>query len=118
MEAEYVALSSALMEFIPMKVLIVKLSHAVGLEPSNITSIKSTVWEDSKGCRKLANHEMPRMTPRSKHYAVKYHWIRTHLEPKGIVIKRVNSSKKFADLFTKGLVGEKFKTLRKLLCGW
>ena len=55
MEAEYVALSTALRDFIPMKELIVELSNAVGLEPSRIASIKSTVWEDNEGCRKLAN---------------------------------------------------------------
>ena len=118
MEAEYVALSTALRDFIPMKELIIELSSAVGIEPSKISSIKSTVWEDNDGCQKLANLEMPRMTPRSKHYAVKYHWFRTHLEPNGITIERVDSSNNIADLLTKGLVGEKLKALRKLLCGW
>ena len=73
MEAEYVSLSTALRDFIPMKELIVELSGAVSIEPSKISSIKSTVWEDNDGCQKLANLEMLRMTPRSKHYAVKYH---------------------------------------------
>ena len=118
MEAEYVALLTALRDFIPMKELIVELSSAVGIKPSKISSIKSTVWEDNDGCRKLANLEMPRMTPCSKHYAVKYHWFCTHLEPNGITIKRVESSNNISDLLTKGLVGEKLKTLRKLLCGW
>ena len=59
MEAKYVALSTALRDFIPMKELIVKLLNAVGLEPSKIASIKSTVWENNEGCRKLANLEIP-----------------------------------------------------------
>ena len=118
MEAEYVALSTALRDFIPMKELIVELLNAVGLKPSKIASIKSTVWEDNEGCGKLANLKMPQMTPHSKHYAVKYHWFRTHLEPNGIIIERVDSANNIADLFTKGLVGKKFRTLRKLLCGW
>ena len=118
MEAEYVALSTALRDFIPMKELIIELSDAVGLKSEHLAAIKSTVWEDNDGCRKLANLEMPRMTPRSKHYAVKYHWFRTHLEPNGIVIERVDSDNNIADLLTKGLLGEKFQALRKLLCGW
>ena len=42
MEAEYVALSTPLRDFIPMKELIAKLLNAVGLKPSKIASIKST----------------------------------------------------------------------------
>ena len=101
-----------------MKELIIEISNAVGLESEQLAAIKSTVWEDNEGCRKLANLEMPRMTPRSKHYAVKYHWFRTHLEPNGIVIERVSSEENIADILTKGLLGEKFRTLRRLLCGW
>ena len=101
-----------------MKELIIELSEAVGLQSEKVAAIKSTVWEDNEGCRKLANLEMPRMNPRSKHYAVKYHWFCTHLEPNGIVMERVNSKDNIADLLTKGLLGEKFKALRKLLCGW
>ena len=74
MEAKDVALSTAFKDFIPTKELIVKLLNTVGLKTSKISSIKSTVWEDNEGCHKLANLEMPQMTPRSKHYAVKYHW--------------------------------------------
>ena len=118
MEAKNVALSTALRDFIPMKELIIELSKAVGLSSKKVAAIKSTVWEDNEGCCKLANLEMPHMTPRSKHYAVKYHWFRTHLEPNGITIERVNSKDNIADLLNKGLLGEKFQTLCKLLCGW
>ena len=31
---------------------------------------------------------------------------------------KVESSKQLADIFTKGLQGEKFLAIRKLLCGW
>ena len=118
MESEYVALSTALRDFIPMKELILELTKAVGLESEQLDLIKSTVWEDNEGCCKLANMEMPRMTPMSKHYAVKYHWFCTHLEPNGIVIERVSLEDNIADLLTKGLLGEKIRTLRELLCGW
>jgi len=36
-------------------------------------STVSTVWEDNQAAITLANMELPRMTPRSKNIAVKYH---------------------------------------------
>ena len=72
MEAEYIALSTTLCDLIPLKRLIKVVTTAVGLNDS-ATIIKTTVWEDNQGCVILANLEPPRMTPRSKHYAIKYH---------------------------------------------
>ena len=99
-----------------MREIIIEVSNAVELKSKKVAANKSSIWEDNEDCRKIANLEMPHMTPRSKHYAVKYHWFQTHLEPNGIVIERVNSEENIADLFTKGLLGEKIKTLCRLLC--
>ena len=59
----------------------------------------------------------PRMTPTSKHIAVDYHWFRQHVE-KEFLIRKIKSENQEADIFTKGLQGQIFVSIRKLLCGW
>jgi hypothetical protein len=83
-----------------------------------MTTFKTTVWEDNNGALMLTNLEAGRMTPRSKHYAVKYHWFRSHLNPNSVEVKKIETDKQKADIFTKGLRVEKFRIIRKLLCGW
>eukprot|EP00957_Ditylum_brightwellii_P029402 2222671-Ditylum_brightwellii.AAC.1 len=77
---------------------------------------KSTVFEDNNGAIRVAT--CPKLTPTSKFIAVKYHWFRQHVESGEVHIVKVESSKQLADIFTKGLQGEKFLAIRKLLCGW
>jgi hypothetical protein len=43
------------------------------------------------------------MTPRSKHYAVKYHWFCEHIGPRNIQLVKISSSNQLGNLFTKGL---------------
>ena len=72
--------------------------------------------QDNNGALILAS--MPKMTPRSKHIAVKYHFFRSHVENGTVKIERVDTDRQKADILTKGLVEEKFTTIRKLLMGW
>ena len=67
MEAEYVALSTTLRDFIPKMELIMELCKSLGLDYDKVAKIKSTVWEDNAGCQNLANLEILLMTPRSRH---------------------------------------------------
>jgi len=101
MEAEYIALSSALRELIPFQRLLKTVWTTVGMEDRDITTIKTTVFEDNQGFLTLSNLEPPRMTPCSKHYALKYHWFRTQLKPNNIIIHAIDTSSQLADIFTK-----------------
>jgi len=60
----------------------------------------------------------PRMTPRSKHYAVRYHWFWEHLKSEDIKIEKIDTKIQIADIFTKAFRAEPFHQLRKLLMGW
>ena len=69
--------------------------------------------------------QAPKLTPRTKHIAVKYHFSRSYLQRSDekesklkFVIKKIDSELQLADIFTKGLSEETFVRLRKLLCGW
>ena len=68
MEAEYVALSAAMREFIPLQRTLFEIAGKLEIESIKASKINSTIWEDNNGCLTLANLEPPRMTPRSKHY--------------------------------------------------
>ena len=78
----------------------------------------STVFEDNRAAQILATVDPPRMTPRSKHMAVKYHWFCSHLSPSSIVVKSVPSQQNKADIFTKALPRNLFERHRKAICGW
>lgn len=86
MEAEYNALSMAMKDLLPLKRLVGEVAGAVNLPISDVIQMKTTVWEDNAGALTLANLEPGRMTPRSKHYGVKYHWFRSHLQPNNIQV--------------------------------
>ena len=87
------------------------------LAASEKVQIHSTVFEDNNGALILAS--APKLTPRTKHIAVKYHFFRSHIgEDKGIQIRKIDTAEQKADIFTKGLQAETFTTIRKLLMGW
>jgi len=118
MEAEYSALSIAMREVLPFKRLFLVVASPFGLDESQLTSFKTTVWEHNTGALKRANSEPGRMTVRSKHYAVKYHWFHSHLKPNQVHLKKIDTNLQKADILMKGLHAVKFVEIRKLLCGW
>ena len=69
------------------------------------------------GCLKTATAE--RISPRTKHIAIKYHFFRSHVGPdSNITLTKIDTDIQKADIFTKGLPSERFRMLRRLLCGW
>jgi hypothetical protein len=118
MEAEYSALSTAIRDVLPIKMLATEISENVGLTQEPITHFWTTVLEDNAGVLKLATLEPGRMTPRSKLYGIKYHWFRSKLKPNCIDIIKIASADQRADFLTKSLRREKFEANRKLTLGW
>ena len=123
MESEYIAMSTVCRELIPLRDLIKEVAEAVGVSHKDVVDMHTTIWEDNVGALTLANMELPRMTPRSKHIAVRYHWFRQYVstndgEDGGIVVKKIGTKDQLADIFTKGLGPTLFEGLRKRLCGW
>ena len=115
-ESEYIALSTALRDLMPFKNLM-EISLGIGLCPHIISSVNSAIWEDNAACEKLTNLEPPQMTPRSEHFAVKYHWFRDflHDDSNNMNLKKIDSKNQIADIMTKGLTKEPFEYLRILL---
>jgi hypothetical protein len=116
-EAEYIALSQSMRDLLPMRRLLEEAGKALNLDFSDPAILHSTVFEDNNGAISLALS--PKMTPRTKHIAIKYHHFREHVgEAKGIIVVKIDTNLQKADIFTKGLSPEKHQCIRKLLMGW
>ena len=75
----------------------------------------SIVHEDNEACLKFAT--TPKMSPRTKHIAIPYHFFRSKVGTE-IKVVAVNTDNQLADQFTKGLPQDKFLRDRKCLMGW
>ena len=115
-EAEYVALSQALREVIPLMNLMKEMAtmgHDVGTTKPRI---HCRVFEDNSGALIMAKEHKSR--PRTKHIAVKYHHFREHVERGDITVHPIGTNDQIADLLTKPLPIEKFVRHRISFLGW
>ena len=72
-EAEYIALSTAMRALLPVRHIYEVVCVSLNLD-RNPNSVISTVFEDNCAAKILATTDPPRLTPQSRHIAVKYHW--------------------------------------------
>jgi hypothetical protein len=118
MEAEYVAISTACEDLFPIINTICALASSVDLSVDAISNMHIKVHEDNVGVLTLAGLEPYHMTPCSKHYAIKHHWLGEHVQAHHIKLVKIASADQLADLFTKGLLLVTFTHLQSLLIGW
>ena len=112
-------MSMAMKDLIPLKRIVETVAVGLGLGEDIMTTIQSEVWEDNADALTLAKLEPPRYTPRSKHYALKYHWFREHVyNDDSITLSKIDTKLQLADILTKSLGGNQFKILREKLMGW
>lgn len=114
-EAEYIAMSQAARDIIPMRDLLTEFATATKLIVGD-TVAHSTIFEDNKGCVDLAT--APKLCPRTKHIGLKYHHFRSHVANGAIKIQWIDSKHQLADIFTKPLPVPLFEFLRFHLLGW
>jgi hypothetical protein len=119
-EAEYILMSQALRETIPLATLMREMSEIFPLYlPSPKFIIK--VQEDNQSC--IAMAENPNFTPRTKHIAIKYHhfWkhVITEANPDGFIQPEYCSTNdQIKEILTKPVRGDIFFRLRTHLLGW
>ena len=110
------ALSHSIRALIPLKSLIKEVIENLGIDTKKLKFVSSsTIYEDNNGVIVVATSS--RMTPTSKQIVVNYHWFRQHVG-KEVLIWKIESENQNADILTKGLQGQIFIRIRKLLCGW
>eukprot|EP00804_Cyclotella_cryptica_P008820 CCRYP_013059-RB/>CCRYP_013059-RB protein AED:0.36 eAED:0.33 QI:0/0/0/0.75/0/0/4/0/393 len=117
-EAEYVALSEACKDLLPIMDVSKELCVALGIPQSIFANIYIRIFEENVGALTLAGREPRHMTPRSKHYAIKYHWFHDQVAQHLIRLVKIATKDQLGDIFTKGLVHSSFAHLRSLLMGW
>ena len=120
-EAEYIALAQALREFIPMWHEFEDLLVAFNLTEKHPITVKSTIFEDNN-CT-ISTATTPKMTPCTKHIAVKYHFLKSmfgqhHHNNHPFHLEKVDTTLQKTDIFTKGLTEVVFLCLKKLLCNY
>ena len=100
-EVEYIALSTGLRQLLAARELIKEISQEVGIGRETIFIIRRA-YEDNNAALKHANDPLPKVTPRSKHLGVKYHWFKSKIKGE-IEIHPIDTKLQRADIFTKGL---------------
>ena len=60
----------------------------------------------------------PKMRPRTKNAAIKYHHFRNHVERGDMLLEKIDTVEQEADFLTKPLVQQLFDYLRKKVMGW
>jgi hypothetical protein len=120
-ESEYIALSTAMRSLVHLRALMADIRSKFDLAHGSKISTISTVFEDNRAAKILATTDPPRLTPRSKHIALRYHWFRSHIGIKngsGIQILDVASKLNKADFLTKALAKDAFQANRRAVLGW
>jgi Reverse transcriptase (RNA-dependent DNA polymerase) len=115
-ESEYVSLSQALREVIPMMALIEELAKAGFHINTTDPKVHCKAFEDNSGAAEMAR--LPKMRPRTKHMNIKYHHFRSAVEEGKISIHAISTHDQVADIFTKPLAPTIFKKFRELIMGW
>jgi len=104
-EAEYVALCHCMQEMIFLKLLLGELGFS--------TTQPLTIHEDNQSCIKISNN--PELHGRSKHIDIRYHFVQEKVERQEFVITYCPTKAMVADIFTKALDKQQFRSLRDMI---
>jgi hypothetical protein len=114
-EAEYIAMSQALRNVIPIMNLIQEMREqdfqVICTEPY----VCCKVFEDYSGALGLAR--LSKLRPRTKHINVCYHHFCEHVRKGLIKIFPIDTKKQIADVLTKPLAQNNFQRHRRSMCG-
>jgi hypothetical protein len=115
-EAEYIALSTATREILPMLTLAKEASKRKLVAKISAPLIHCKLFEDNNGAIELAN--VPKMWPRTKHLNIKYHFFHQYVQQGILQVLHVSGANQAADIFTKALDLLSFHKHRKRIMGW
>ena len=117
MEAEYIALSTGMRELVGNRKLLREITWRCKIKREE-TSKVSRVYEDNDAALKHAVAPLPKLSPRTKHIACKYHWFKSKVELGVIEVLPISTKSQKADIYTKELgTTELFQEKRKLIIG-
>ena len=115
-ESEYIGLSYALREVIPIMELLKEMKKFGFPIRSQTPNMKCRVFEDNSGALEMANTHKYR--PRTKHINVKFHHFRDYVTRGEITVHKIDTKDQCADYLTKPLNKETLIPLRRKVMGW
>ena len=107
-EAEYIAAFEAAKEALYLR----RILSELGEIP---TDERITLHEDSQACIKIATN--PCLAERTKHFDIKYHWLRSQIKAKAIQLEYISTHDQIADILTKSLPFQQHEKLRREMTG-
>ena len=125
MEAEYIALSTSIRELIATRSILQEIGSITLHDNTSPTLTahstvfklpQSQIFEDNESWQKFAM--MPKISPRTKHIAIQYHFFRTKVADLDIKVVSIGTDDQLGDHFTKCLPLYKFNKFRKILMRW
>ena len=114
-EAEYIAMSQALREVIPIMGLLQEMREQDFKVLCTKPYVSCKAFEDNSGTLELAR--LPKLCPRTEHINVYYHHFCEHVQKGLIKIFPVDTKDQIADALTKPLAQNDFQCHRPLMCG-
>ena len=118
-ESEYITISTATREVLPMMELIDEMHKKGCLNKKMLPTFHCKVFEDNSGAIYLATGvKHPKMRPRTKHINIKYHHFRNKVMDGTLSIHQVPTQDMLADILTKNCTEAIIQHLRPLIMGW
>jgi hypothetical protein len=114
-EAEYIAMSQALCDIIPIMGQLQEMRKQDLKVLCTKPYVNCKVFEDNSGTLELAR--LPKLCPRTKHINVCYHHFHKNVRKGLIKIFPIDTKDQIADALTKPLAQNDFQRHRHLMCG-
>jgi hypothetical protein len=114
-EAEYVGMSKALQDALPVVWILQEMKQLGYPIFATKATVHCRVFQDNSGAIEIANN--PKYRPRTKHINVRYHFFWSHIG-KHITVHPIDTADQVSDTFTKPLAEAAFTKHRLSLQGW
>jgi hypothetical protein len=115
-EAEYIALSTAAREILPILSLAKEAANIGVIPKTQAPILRCKIFEDNNGAVEMAN--VPKMRPRTKHLNIKYHFFWQFVQQGILSVRHIAGEKQLAYVLTKALEFTTFARHRKEIMGW
>jgi hypothetical protein len=114
-EAEYVGMSKALQDALPVVWILQEMKQLGYPVHSTTAKVHCRVFQDNSGAIEIANN--PKYRPRTKHINVRYHFFRSHIG-KHITVYPIDTTEQVSDTLTKPLPEAAFTKHRLAIQRW
>ena len=102
LEAECIDISQGMCTLISARSLSLELGDHTSLDLKSVSQVLKAC-EDSMGTQNLVKSKGPLVTSWTKYIGIKYHWLRSNIQPDVIQILHITTKQQRVDILTKSL---------------